>query len=131
MQFSLFYFANHAGEDHESGKYALILKSAKWADENGFTRLWTPERHFHSFGGLSPNPSVLAAAIAALTKNIQICSQLLCLLMSQPAGQLSNCLFAIFYQAQFFINGFDNKGRFGFSSPFGSKLDLGQGKVFQ
>jgi len=26
--------------------------------------VWTPERHFHSFGGLYPNPSVVSAAIA-------------------------------------------------------------------
>lgn len=31
-----------------------------------------PERHFHAFGGLSPNPSVLAAALAAATDRIKI-----------------------------------------------------------
>jgi natural product biosynthesis luciferase-like monooxygenase protein len=84
MQFSLFYFANHEGEDNESGKYQLILESAKWADQNSFVRLWTPERHFHSFGGLSPNPSVLAAALAAITENIQICSGSVVLPLHDP-----------------------------------------------
>lgn len=55
MQFSLYYFANHVAEQHERDKYRLMLESAKWGDMNGFARLWTPERHFHSFGGLSPN----------------------------------------------------------------------------
>lgn len=84
MQFSLFYFANHAGPEAERGKYRLILESAKWADQNGFIRVWTPERHFHAFGGLSPNPSVLAAALAATTERIQICSGSVVLPLHDP-----------------------------------------------
>ncbi|HET8842748.1 MAG TPA: MupA/Atu3671 family FMN-dependent luciferase-like monooxygenase, partial [Ktedonobacteraceae bacterium] len=41
-------------------------------DEHGFAAVWTPERHFHPFGGLYPNPSVTGAALAAITRNIQI-----------------------------------------------------------
>ena len=84
MQFSLFYFANHESEAPEHEKYRLIMESAKWADRNGFARLWTPERHFHSFGGLSPNPSVIAAALAAVTENIQICSGSVVLPLHDP-----------------------------------------------
>lgn len=84
MDFSLFYFANHEGEDQSADKYRLIMESAKWADQNGFRRLWTPERHFHSFGGLSPNPSVLASALAAVTKNVQICSGSIVLPLHDP-----------------------------------------------
>jgi natural product biosynthesis luciferase-like monooxygenase protein len=32
--------------------------------------VWTPERHFHEFGGLYPNPSVTSAAIAAITTRV-------------------------------------------------------------
>lgn len=84
MDFSLFYFANHDGSGQESGKYRLILESAKWADRNGFARLWTPERHFHSFGGLSPNPSVIAAALASTTQRIQICAGSVVLPLHDP-----------------------------------------------
>lgn len=85
MQFSLYYFANHQGGDNqEHDKYHLIMESAKWADQNGYVRLWTPERHFHSFGGLSPNPSVLAAALAAMTEKIQICSGSVVLPLHDP-----------------------------------------------
>jgi len=84
MEFGLFYFANHEGEAHEHNKYQLILESAKWADKNHFARLWTPERHFHSFGGLSPNPSVLAAALASQTERIQICSGSVVLPLHDP-----------------------------------------------
>ncbi len=83
MQFGLFYFANYEGNNDQE-KYHLILNSAKWADQNGFVRLWTPERHFHNFGGLSPNPSVLAAALAATTRNIQICAGSVVLPLHDP-----------------------------------------------
>lgn len=84
MQFSLFYFANQDSADHERSKYRLILESAQWADRNGFARLWTPERHFHSFGGLSPNPSILCAALAAKTRRVQLCSGSVVLPLHDP-----------------------------------------------
>ncbi|MFD9907830.1 MupA/Atu3671 family FMN-dependent luciferase-like monooxygenase [Streptomyces sp. NPDC059063] len=54
------------------GKYDLLLETARFADRNGFSSLWVPERHFHSFGGLFPNPAVLAAALARETGRIRI-----------------------------------------------------------
>ncbi len=71
LDFSLFYFASDNGQDPHD-KYRLLLEGAKFADQHGFTAVWTPERHFHSFGGLYPNPSVVGAAIAAVTERIQI-----------------------------------------------------------
>lgn len=69
LDFSLYYFGNLGNESHQ---YKLLMDGARYADENGFTAIWTPERHFHQFGGPYPNPSVLSAAIAAVTKNISI-----------------------------------------------------------
>ena len=66
IDFSLFYFASDEGE-RGAAKYRLLLEGAKFADANGFHAVWTPERHFHAFGGLYPNPSVTGAAIAAVT----------------------------------------------------------------
>jgi natural product biosynthesis luciferase-like monooxygenase protein len=71
VDFSLFYFANNSRE-LESDRYRLLLDGAKFADRNGFSAVWTPERHFHEFGGLYPNPSVTGAAVAAVTERIQI-----------------------------------------------------------
>lgn len=70
MDFSLFYWGNDDGAG--PAKYRLLLEGAKFADENGFQALWTPERHFHAFGGPYPNPSVTGAAVAAITRNISI-----------------------------------------------------------
>ncbi len=71
MEFSLFYFAD-ANSEFGTNRYNLLLEGAKFADQHGFAAVWTPERHFHPFGGLYPNPSVTSAAIAAVTKRIQI-----------------------------------------------------------
>lgn len=71
MDFSLFYFANNSRE-LDGDRYRLLLDGAKFADRNGFSAVWTPERHFHEFGGLYPNPSVTGAAVAAVTERIQI-----------------------------------------------------------
>jgi natural product biosynthesis luciferase-like monooxygenase protein len=71
LEFSLFYFAADAGKS-DKGRYRLLLDGARYADTHGFRAIWTPERHFHAFGGLYPNPSVTSAAIAAITQNLQI-----------------------------------------------------------
>ncbi|MFC3085459.1 MupA/Atu3671 family FMN-dependent luciferase-like monooxygenase [Tabrizicola soli] len=84
MEFGLFFFANDTSEAGQSGKYDLIFDAARWADANGMARLWIPERHFHSFGGLSPNPSVLAAALAGVTRRIQICAGSVVLPLHDP-----------------------------------------------
>ena len=71
LDFSLFYFADdsaQAGGD----RYRLLFEGARFADRNGFAAVWTPERHFHAFGGLYPNPSVTSAALAAMTERVSI-----------------------------------------------------------
>src|SRR5260370_41036125 len=69
--FSLFYFAADAGEE-TGNKYRLLLAGAKFADAHGVQAVWTPERRFHPFGGLYPNPSVTGAAVAAITQHVAI-----------------------------------------------------------
>ncbi|HEX5887023.1 MAG TPA: MupA/Atu3671 family FMN-dependent luciferase-like monooxygenase, partial [Pyrinomonadaceae bacterium] len=69
--FSLYFFSDD-GSKVSDDKYRLVSESARFADQHGFTAVWTPERHFQDFGGLYPNPSVLSAALAVLTERIQI-----------------------------------------------------------
>jgi len=83
IEFSLFYFAS----DDQSGgadKYRLLLEGARFADEHGFCAVWTPERHFHSFGGLYPNPAVMGAALATVTQRLQIRAGSVVLPLHQP-----------------------------------------------
>jgi natural product biosynthesis luciferase-like monooxygenase protein len=70
VNFSLFLWGNDDGEG--PAKYRLLMDAAKFADERGFEAIWTPERHFHAFGGPFPNPSVISAALAATTERLAI-----------------------------------------------------------
>lgn len=54
MDFSLFYFADGSVGETGGGRYDLLLDGAKYADTHGFSAVWTPERHFHPFGGSTP-----------------------------------------------------------------------------
>ena len=68
---SVFFFScvdTGTGED----RYQFVMDTAVLADELGFEAVWIPERHFHQFGGLFPNPAVVAAGIAAKTRKIAI-----------------------------------------------------------
>lgn len=70
MDFNLMYWGNDDGVGPK--KYELLLEGAKFADAHGFNAVWTPERHFHAFGGPYPNPSVTGAAVAAVTQNLSV-----------------------------------------------------------
>lgn len=71
MDFSLFFFSGNGATD-DPDKYDLLLDCARYADTHGFAGIWVPERHFVEFGGLYPNPSVLAAALAMVTSRVQL-----------------------------------------------------------
>ncbi|MEW1693224.1 MupA/Atu3671 family FMN-dependent luciferase-like monooxygenase [Streptomyces sp. NPDC091265] len=72
--FSLYFFGDYPddGSGPEEGRYELLMEAARFADERGFEALWMPERHFNSFGGLFPNPAVLAAALSRETRRIRL-----------------------------------------------------------
>lgn len=70
MGFGLFMWGNDDGPGKK--KYELLLEGAKYLDKNGFNSVWTPERHFHAFGGPYPNPAVTGAALAVSTENMSI-----------------------------------------------------------
>ena len=69
MKFGIQFFSSECSIENP---YQLLLDSAKFADQNNFNSIWTPERHFNDFGGLFPNPSVMSAALAMITKNLQL-----------------------------------------------------------
>lgn len=91
VSFGLFYFATGGAEEDGSGdpppgrdRYRLLLDGARRADELGFGAIWMPERHFHAFGGIFPNPSVTGAAVAAVTEQIRIRSGSVVLPLHDP-----------------------------------------------
>lgn len=83
LKFGLFYFASDE-EQHTGNKYRLLIDGARFADANDFSAVWVPERHFHAFGGQFPNPSVAAAAVAAVTHRVGIRSGSVVLPLHDP-----------------------------------------------
>ncbi|WP_145816700.1 non-ribosomal peptide synthetase/type I polyketide synthase [Micromonospora sagamiensis] len=71
VDMSLYFFGDYP-DQRADNRYGLILDAAQYADTHGFHGVWFPERHFHSFGGIFPNPSVLAAALAVRTSRIRL-----------------------------------------------------------
>lgn len=71
LEFSIFFFSAHAGVEG-GDPYRLLRRAAEFGDGNGFAAIWTPERHFSAFGGPYPNPAVVGAALAAMTRRIGI-----------------------------------------------------------
>ncbi|MBX3275590.1 MAG: LLM class flavin-dependent oxidoreductase, partial [Sandaracinaceae bacterium] len=83
MDFGLCYWGN---DDRPGrGKYRLLLEGARFADRNGFHAVWTPERHFHAFGGPYANPAVSGAAVAAVTERLHIRAASCVLPLHHPA----------------------------------------------
>ncbi|MEM7132774.1 MAG: MupA/Atu3671 family FMN-dependent luciferase-like monooxygenase [Chloroflexota bacterium] len=83
MEFSLLFFSANEAE-FEQDKYRLLLEAAQFADEHDFNAVWLPERHFHAFGGLYPDPAVLAAALATTTKRIRLRAGSIVLPLNNP-----------------------------------------------
>ena len=71
LDFSLFLWGSQTG-DGDLDAYRLMLECARFGDTHGFAAIWTPERHFHAFGGAYPNPVVTSASIATITSRLQI-----------------------------------------------------------
>lgn len=74
LQMSLFFWGASGSAPRSDGRspYDFLLDAARFADAHDFVAVWTPERHFHDFGGLYPNPSVTSAALATVTERVQI-----------------------------------------------------------
>jgi natural product biosynthesis luciferase-like monooxygenase protein len=71
LAFSLSYFGTDGGASGRE-RYRLLEEGVRFADRHGFAAVWTPERHFHAFGGHFPNPAVTSAALATITERLQL-----------------------------------------------------------
>jgi natural product biosynthesis luciferase-like monooxygenase protein len=69
--FSLLFFASEPAA-FQRGKFDLFRESTRFADRHGFEAVWIPERHFHAFGGIFPNPALAGVVLAETTERIRI-----------------------------------------------------------
>lgn len=72
MDFGLIFFASTEETLDPKHRYRLVIEAAKYADTHGFSSIWVPERHFTRFGSLYPNPAVLQASLAAVTRHLRL-----------------------------------------------------------
>jgi natural product biosynthesis luciferase-like monooxygenase protein len=70
-EFSVMFFSDNS-QVATGNKYEFVIETAKFADAHGFTGIWTPERHFHPFGGIYSSPATLMAALATITERIRL-----------------------------------------------------------
>ena len=85
--FGVYFFGDYPdgeGAPRPADAYDHIIETARFADRHGFSSLWLPERHFHSFGGLFPNPAVLASVLARETSRIRLNSGSVVLPLHDP-----------------------------------------------
>jgi natural product biosynthesis luciferase-like monooxygenase protein len=69
MQYSIMFFS---AESRDGKPYRLLTDASRFADRHGFVAVWTPERHFHEFGGAYANPALTSAAVATITERIHV-----------------------------------------------------------
>ena len=69
--FSLLFFASRQAA-FTKDKFDLFREASLFADTHGFEAVWVPERHFHAFGGMFPNPSLTGVHLAEITENVRI-----------------------------------------------------------
>ncbi len=69
--FSLFLFSD-VDVAQARQHYELMFRAAEYADTHGMEAIWFPERHFHRFGGIFPNPSLAASALAMRTRRLHL-----------------------------------------------------------
>lgn len=81
---SLSFFGDYPQDEAAADSYQTLIAASRFADQAGFHAVWLPERHFHSFGGLFPNPSVLAAALARETRHLRLNSGSVVLPLHDP-----------------------------------------------
>jgi natural product biosynthesis luciferase-like monooxygenase protein len=72
MKFGLNFFpAFRSGELSTAEYFAQTLRICEYADQLEFDSVKTVEHYFNDYGGHSPNPCILLAAIAARTKRMR------------------------------------------------------------
>ena len=93
MRFGLNFFPSFRLQDMSTAEYfGQALRLAERADALAYDSVKTVEHYFHDYGGHSPNPIVLLAAIAACTRRIRLITGAVIPAFNNPiklAGELS------------------------------------------
>jgi len=72
ISFSLLFFSDVRKDISDKDKYMFTRALVEYADQSGFEAVYFPERHFHEFGSIYANNSLVAAYFAPLTEKIRL-----------------------------------------------------------
>jgi natural product biosynthesis luciferase-like monooxygenase protein len=85
VQFSFLFFSDVRSEIGEAAKYGFMREIASFADREGFTAIYLPERHFFEFGSIYANPAIVAAYLIPQTRRIRFRTAGISLPLHHPA----------------------------------------------
>lgn len=85
IRFSLMFFSDTRADVPPADKYGFVRDLTLFGDQEGFEAVYLPERHFHEFGAIFPNPALMAASLIPQTKHIRFRTAGISLPLHHPA----------------------------------------------
>ena len=71
ISFSFLFFSDVHTHRSDKQKYDFMRDITLFADREGFEAVYFPERHFHEFGSIYPNPAIIASWLIPQTTRIR------------------------------------------------------------
>lgn len=85
IAFSFLFFSDVRKDISDAQKYDFMRDITLFADREGFTSIYLPERHFYEFGSIYANSAVMAAYLIPQTKQIRFRTAGVSLPLHHPA----------------------------------------------
>jgi natural product biosynthesis luciferase-like monooxygenase protein len=85
LSFSFLFFSDVRDDVSEKDKYLFMRDVTIFGDREGFKAIYLPERHFHAFGSIYPNQSIIASWLAPQTRDIRFRTAGISLPLHHPA----------------------------------------------
>lgn len=83
--FSFLFFSDVRDDVSDREKYLFMRDVTLFADREGFTAIYLPERHFYEFGSIYPNQAIVASWLAPQTQRIRFRTAGVSLPLHHPA----------------------------------------------
>jgi natural product biosynthesis luciferase-like monooxygenase protein len=85
VAFSFLFFSDVRSEIPDAAKYEFMRDITLFADREGFTAVYIPERHFSEFGSIYANPAIVASYLIPQTRRIRFRTAGVSLPLHHPA----------------------------------------------
>ena len=83
--FSFLFFSDVRKDISDTQKYEFMRDITLFADREGFTSIYIPERHFYEFGSIYANSAIMASYLIPQTKRIRFRTAGVSLTLHHPA----------------------------------------------